>query len=161
MNDYEVSRHLATCSFKRFTEDMGLPVRISLGYPRWSLKYELKAAMRELMPRREYLRVDSDAEFNERYTAQLDWYGTKALAQKMDGLRDGWKADRLVLMCFEEDRVDCHRGTFADWWRDKTDVQIPEFGDGSWPDRYVEVDGKYTRLGNTPPAGGVSQDALI
>jgi hypothetical protein len=34
----------------------------------------------------------------------------------------------LVLLCFERDRGDCHRGDFAGCWHERTGEVVPEVG---------------------------------
>lgn len=119
---------LATCSYQEFRPEMGQPVRISLGIPKFRLSWELpRACLWELAPRGHYFH-DPPEEFTRKYVAQLDTYGPQKLHEIFTGLATG---DRLTLLCFERNvrsGDDCHRRLFADWWLWNTGEYVPELG---------------------------------
>jgi hypothetical protein len=133
---------LATCSYPEFTTDMGLPVRCSLGFPRYQLTYPIDAWLPELTPKPDYLRAPIDV-YNRRFFGQLEEVGIPGFERLFDGLRKrfGDGEDRLVFLCFEQlgdrkkdGRINrsrgegCHRRGFASWWERKTGQSIPELG---------------------------------
>ena len=142
---------LATCSYPEFKSEMGLPVRISLGYPRYKLNYELesKAKLWALTPRRDYLSAPIDV-YNERFTAQLERHGVDGINADVEEVKEMFGAERLVLLCFErlgrhpktgklpKSTEGCHRRDFARWYFDKTGDIIPELG--SLPEVVEEPD---------------------
>lgn len=130
---------LATCSYSEFDPAMGIPVRTSLGVPRWPLPYEhdwKKAQVWEITPRRDYLRA-SDAEYTRRFYAQLAEAGVAGIQRSFDRVQAAMGPGTLVLLCFENVRAkgwhSCHRRMFADWWFSETGQIVEEFG--SSPDR--------------------------
>jgi hypothetical protein len=138
---------LATCSYPEFTADMGIPVRCSLGYPRYRLSYTIEARLPELTPKADYLTASLEV-YNRRFFGQLNEVGTMGFEKLFDRLRERYgtgdpedPANRLVFLCFEQlgdrkkdgrlnkSRGDgCHRRGFASWWERETGQQIPEFG---------------------------------
>jgi Protein of unknown function, DUF488 len=116
---------LATSSYHAYRPEMGQPVRISLGVPRFKLSWELPPnPLWELTPRGRYFHAEP-AEFAREYRAQLDRYGTARLHEIFTALATG---DRLLLLCFERSGADCHRRLFSQWWLEHTGEIIPEVG---------------------------------
>jgi Protein of unknown function, DUF488 len=116
--------HLATCSFRDYQPEMGKPVRISLGDPKYHWLGEGCESLWDLTPHPSYLRASPD-EFARKYRAQLRKVGVVRLRAKLCALDDG---SPLVLLCFERDGADCHRRLFAEWWLEQTGEAIPEVG---------------------------------
>ena len=138
MTEPTIRDDVATCSYSEFRPDMGLPVRISLGYPQFPLRYEISktAKLWELTPRKDYLRAPL-AVYNEKFHAQLERYGPQLIEDKFLWLKQEHGASRVVLLCFEKlsnpkNVEGCHRRDFAAWWLEKTGEVIPELG--SMPD---------------------------
>lgn len=137
---------LATCSYHEFDPRMGVPVRVSLGTPRWSVPYEhdwSQSWVWEITPRKDYLYA-SDAVYERRFYAQLEAAGVDLLRAKFDTLERRTGGGTLVLLCFENLRVKgwrgCHRRDFANWWTARTGEDVPEFG--KTPDRpHVHIPG--------------------
>jgi len=104
-------------------------IRISLGKPRW-LNPRVAAAMpyiEELAPAGLF-HVEDDAEFDRRYRDRLDGFGVELLERRFAEVAQANGGRPLVLLCFERDRRDCHRGMFAQWWLEQTGEIVPEFG---------------------------------
>ena len=115
-------------------EQSGLvPVRITVGHPRFRLRYELGGFIRELAPFG--LRSVSDPdEFDQRYIAQLDALGADAIRKLLQAVSDVNGGRDLVLLCFEDLRdpsKHCHRTTFAEWWHQRTGEQVVELEEAS------------------------------
>ncbi len=95
-----------------------VPVRISIGFPRFRLSYQLTEKVPELMPTRAMLKMAIEP-YRELYLARLEEVGTEklraifaAIAERHPG------ATGLVLLCFEDIRKPgewCHR-TMAGLW---------------------------------------------
>jgi hypothetical protein len=103
-------------------------VRISVGMPRWPLKYELVGHCKLLMPRRNMLKLPMD-EYWEEYAKILEGHGVEAIQEDLARLSVLANGRPLVLLCFEDlTKPDlwCHRRMFASWWEDKTTVFVPE-----------------------------------
>jgi hypothetical protein len=118
---------LATCSYSAYRQEMGTPVRITLGIPRWPDPPGRQhwIFVSELAPRWAYFHAEPDV-FERRYRAQLERHQTDIL----DKL--AWLAGRfgpLTLCCFERHvswPADCHRRIAAMWLQDRLGVEVPE-----------------------------------
>jgi hypothetical protein len=122
---------LATCSYHEYRPHMGLPVRTSLGAPKYPLDYELpdEAKVWEITPRWSYLRAPFDS-YREQYLNQLHAYGVTRIQSRFTQLQHRFQAADLVILCFES-RPDswCHRRMFAaEFWLPATGEVIPELG---------------------------------
>lgn len=126
--------YLATCSFPEMRPEFGVGVRISRGFPRYKLKYELEHVCRTLMPALSYLNVADEKVFITRFEAQLEEAGAKAIGAELKAIAAhtgaGQKKNPIVLLCFEQLHrgVPCHRRYFADWWERQTGRAVPELG---------------------------------
>lgn len=134
-SDEEVGYRLFTSNYKKFTPDMGVPVKISNGRPKFALSYDLRLQAPLLYPDWAWMKWPV-AKFREAYWKRLDGFGLYAIE---DLFRDivaenaritGIPDDRLVLMCFEQKTKDCHRGDFAMWYEKVTGELIPELPEG-------------------------------
>ncbi|MFB6643961.1 hypothetical protein ACFCYF_42790 [Streptomyces chartreusis] len=121
---------LFTCRYQGFEPAMGVPVRITLSPPWWTLPYVLDHQVRELAPSRSYF-GSARTEFETAYRAQLDERGVEALAARFQQIAVTGGDLRLVLLCFEDLTKPgewCHRRMFASWWQEKTGAQVRELG---------------------------------
>jgi hypothetical protein len=119
---------LFTNRYQAFRPPQGVPVRITLGAPRFKLPYPLTRAVRELAPRREYF-SKSRGEFTAAYRADLDRLGVVRIAERLEEIAQAERDHRLVLLCFEDlsDPAQwCHRRTFASWWKEATGDEVRE-----------------------------------
>jgi hypothetical protein len=123
--------NLATCSWRAYRPGMGVPVRITLGRPPSWFPHEWEE-VRLLAPPPKVFRLRNDAEFAEAYEQHLEAVGVDALRRRFEEIAEKHGGQRLVLLCFEADVADCHRGQFARWWRERTGQQVEELG--SWPE---------------------------
>lgn len=117
-----------TNRYQAFQPSQGVPVRITLGAPRFKLPYPLTRAVRELAPRREYF-SKSRGEFSAAYRADLDHVGVVRIAERLRGIAKAEGDHRLVLLCFEDlskPTLWCHRRIFASWWKDATGDEVRE-----------------------------------
>lgn len=104
------------------------PVAVSVGVPRnltwartmrcseitpWGL---VGAKARELTPQ----------EWEARYLARLERNGVEAITARLQTLYTSYGNHPLVLLCWEPDPDDCHRGMFARWWEQQTKQKVPE-----------------------------------
>ncbi|MER6011505.1 DUF488 family protein [Streptomyces bluensis] len=121
---------LFTNRYQAYQPPQGVPVRITLGAPRFKLGYSLTHSVRELAPRREYL-SQPEPEFKTAYRADLDQFGPERIAARLRQITQAEGDHRLVLLCFE-DLADpaqwCHRRIFAAWWKDTTGDTVRELG---------------------------------
>lgn len=114
-----------------------VPVRISLGGPRFIAGAARFPAIHELMPRGLF-RVDDRAEFTRRFFARLDTIGVDVVQQRFDELHAAFGDRPLALCCFEDltrPREWCHRRTWADYWRQRTGAVVHDL-------QFVELNGK-------------------
>lgn len=136
----------ATCSYGEFRPDMGTPVRISLGVPKFPVTWlNPNRLVRVLSPHWEYLNA-SDEVYEQRYLAQLKRVGVEGISSILQGIADEADPSQpLVLLCFEKlgaqkrkavaaedvsraESMVCHRRLFAQWWERETGLVVPELG---------------------------------
>ncbi|WP_180685853.1 DUF488 family protein [Streptomyces gossypiisoli] len=119
---------LFTNRYQAYQPPQGVPVRITLGAPRFKLPYSLNHAVRELAPSRDYLSWP-EPEFTKAYRADLDRLGPVRIAERLREIAQAENDHRLVLLCFEDlskPALWCHRRTFASWWKDTTGDEVRE-----------------------------------
>ncbi|KAA9379665.1 hypothetical protein F5972_08410 [Microbispora cellulosiformans] len=120
---------LATCSFKTYTRDMGVAVRITVGRPRFFRHpYEFVAALAPFgifnAPEFEGKPMDvKEAAFYRR----LDSKREEVLAA-LGALADAHPGRTLVLLCYEDVHAGdaCHRTWAANWFADRLGWDVPE-----------------------------------
>lgn len=102
-------------------------VRTSLGRPRWVHPARTAAIpyISELAPIGRLFALDG-LEFKWRYRERLDGFRVAQLERRFREIAEAHGGLPLVLLCFEVDRRDCHRGDFADWWHERTGEAVPE-----------------------------------
>ncbi len=76
-------------------------------------------------------RLRDDAAFETAYEQHLNAVGVDRLRRVFERLAREHRGQRLVLLCFEADVSDCHRGQFARWWRERAGQRVEELD--SWP----------------------------
>jgi Protein of unknown function, DUF488 len=117
---------IATCSYKGWREEMGVPVRTSVGAPRafpaplveWPVTYPVGL-----------LEVTDPGEFRRRYRHRLHSKTPRILAELQE-LREGYDQP-IVLLCFEDlskPGAWCHRALLGEWISQKTGEEVPELG---------------------------------
>lgn len=116
---------LAMCSWKRYRPEMGVAVRITLGRPPSWFGHPHEE-VRLLAPPPAVFRLEDDAEFERRYAEHLDRVGVGRLSQRFRDLQEKHGGRRLVLLCFEADVAECHRGQFSRWWFEQTGQRVEE-----------------------------------
>lgn len=119
-----------TCSYTEFRPQMGVPVRTSLGHPRFKLRYGLVHAMPMLAPRRDMFHLDEEA-FEVAYHAMLDKTGVQKILAAGKAIVEQEDDHRLVLLCFErlnEPGKWCHRSSFGRWFLIQTGEEVRELG---------------------------------
>lgn len=123
--------NLFTCNFSRFQPPMGVPVRISNGFPRFGLKYDLIFKAPTLYPAWSLVKAGlSHEDFSRLYGEALDDIGVEKIAAELGEIARKAGDNRLVLMCFEDlsKGKTCHRRSFARWWKARTGDDVRELG---------------------------------
>lgn len=134
---------LNTCSYREYRPEFGVPVRISLGVPKFSVPgFDPKRWLRVLTPQGWYFRANK-TDFDRNFYNQLHSAGVDNIHNQLQNLSRYHDREPLVLLCFEKlhglayregDDVTaleaqfCHRRMFALWWRNTTGELIPELG---------------------------------
>jgi len=112
-----------------------VPVRTTLGTPRWKMKYELLANLKVLAPTREIFRMEDPDEFEQAYRDHLAVAGVDAIAEQIASISAAHGGQGLVLLCFEDvaelGEMSCHRRGFARWWEEMTGQVVPELSAGA------------------------------
>lgn len=128
-DDPTVSPFLATGSYYKFTPEMGVPVRSTVGTPR-RLRYPLEEWSKLVTPFGVFGTTDDPAEFRTRYVARLiDKGGQTEVSAELGAIRDRHPDRRIVLLCYcDVTKPDgwCHRRIFAEWFEQFTGLTIPE-----------------------------------
>jgi hypothetical protein len=117
---------LRTSSYAAWRPEFGAPVVTSLTTPKWLPEAKTWPKLWPATPRWSYFHA---SDFDRHYIAQLERYGARQIARRLAEIaRSGFAepADRLVLMCWEVNQADCHRGVFARWWLETTGEKIEE-----------------------------------
>jgi hypothetical protein len=115
---------LATCSYRDFDPAMGVPVQISIGRPKFPLRYDLTEQVRSLMP---WGLLGAD-DFVCRYRERLEQIEPGVLTGTFASISERHGGARLVALCFEDVHAGqfCHRRVFAAWWHERTGQPVPE-----------------------------------
>lgn len=126
--EYSASPHVYTCRWSSLKglPSFVLPVRISIGKPRFIPGADEFPAIHELMPYG-ILGVDDQADFTKRFRHRLHRKTPQVIQERFDHLHARYDGRPLVLLCYEDlTKVDqwCHRTIFREWWRDKTGAII-------------------------------------
>lgn len=128
-----VSLSLFTCSFTEMRPEMGVPVRFTVGAPRFRLKYELRHTFPEGTPTRAMLSMPKP-EYRRVYRERLETAGIGPITDRLLGIAREAGDDRLVLLCFEKlvkPGEWCHRTMFAEWWEETIGDRVREIGPGA------------------------------
>lgn len=104
-----------------------IPVRISLGLPRFMKGANKFPQIPQLAPYGDLFYERQRDVFKERYWERLDEIGVDKVRELLDEVQAQYPDKAMTLMCFEHDPADCHRGDFAIWWERETGEEIPEF----------------------------------
>jgi len=104
-----------------------VPVRITLGKPKFELSYDYDE-LRMLAPYGLF-GIDDKNEFTRKYREYLNQHGIKKIRKALHEISQKHGGKGLVLLCYEDVHKSgewCHRRLFADWWKDKTGEDIEE-----------------------------------
>ncbi|MBA3471842.1 MAG: DUF488 family protein [Rubrobacter sp.] len=117
---------VATSSYRQFEPGIGVPVRITLGKPRFRLSYSYEE-IRLLAPTPRIFRLGGE-DFEHEYREHLEKIGVERLKTVFEEVSGRHGRDQLVLLCFENVLAGerCHRRVWADWWFEQTGQRVPE-----------------------------------
>jgi hypothetical protein len=101
-----------------------VPVRTSIGGPRFPITYGPLVYMKELAPFG--LRELAEDAFAEAYRRRLDTIGVERLGRRFAEISEAHDDRGLALLCFEPSGAFCHRRVFARWWEEQTGQTVPE-----------------------------------
>ncbi len=129
---------IATCSYGEFKQELGVPVRASVGFPKWFPDQVGMFAWENVFPKFYWKQLPFD-EFRRRYLAMLDGHGAEKLqgditwmAEQYAKTHDGDLPERLVLLCFEKLSKGpdnwCHRTMLADYLERNLSLNVVELG---------------------------------
>jgi Domain of unknown function DUF488 len=114
---------------KAIIDSGAVPVRISLGFPRFKLHYALTEKLGDPMPDRAWLSLE-ESTYRKRYLSRLETVGVEKIRADMAAiLKRHPGKDALVLLCYEDTRKAgewCHRTMLAEWWTEKTGEVVTE-----------------------------------
>lgn len=107
-------------------------VGITRGRPKFPLKYTLEGNIIEIAPPGYLFNEYNRARFTPPYFRHLDNVGKDKIVRILDRYEALGKD--VVLCCFEDVRKPnewCHRLVFAEWYKARTGIVIPELKDPS------------------------------
>jgi hypothetical protein len=125
-----VKIELFTSRYSDMEDSMGVAVVTSIGEPKFPYDATRRASCKMLAPYGVNMGADIKT-FTERYRDRLDNYGVEKIMGRFNLIANEHEEGRLVLLCFEDITKPgkwCHRRLFADWWKEKTGVEIPDIG---------------------------------
>ena len=107
-----------------------IPVRISVGSPRFATKYALLDAVVDLAPDYSTIKMEP-VDFNPRYLAKLEKKGLAHIRRQLEAVATRRNNPNLVLLCFENvlKGEACHRRLFAEVWERWTGEAVPELAE--------------------------------
>lgn len=132
--------NIATCSYSEYRPEMGMPVRASIGAPRWFTHPH--ACWPNVYPQRHWLQLPYD-QYLPRYLDMLDAHGPQKLRDDLEAMATTFKQNyggdrptRAVLLCYEKlskvlpdnEPNWCHRSMASSWLSFHLGVAIPELG---------------------------------
>jgi hypothetical protein len=130
-----VTLNFATCTYSEFKPDMGIPVRTTVGAPRW-FPHKDMAHWKNASPLPYMLNMPID-QYREHYLAMLDKHGADVLyddahfIQQQFEQQSKYPSDRVVILCFDNLSKPgnwCHRTMWAQWWTRNTGFDVEELG---------------------------------
>lgn len=109
---------------KSFPKD-ALQVQTSHGAPDWWKPQTWNGLKRqEVFLKPKHMKDEGGKTWQQHYREQLDeLFQSGALKRIVDGLPEG-----ALLLCFEADQKDCHRGVLAAYLNEKGLASVKEFG---------------------------------
>lgn len=122
---------LWTGRYQTFNPNYGVPVRTTVGAPRFKLGYELVARSSPIAPYGLFGKGLEPPQFIEKYVARLEKTGYPGMRTHLETIAHDHGDDRLVLLCYEDVAAGgfCHRRIFADWWTSYSGEAVPELVD--------------------------------
>ncbi|MGD0079812.1 MAG: DUF488 domain-containing protein [Methanoregula sp.] len=115
---------LKTSYFARSAREPGA-VSIARFPPRW---YTGRRYFR-LAPKPEMLKLGDWEEYQRRYREEiLSGLDPEEILRDLDIAGAGHD---VILLCFEKERMHCHRGLVAEWFSETIGLEVPELGSPS------------------------------
>jgi hypothetical protein len=119
---------LFTASYADFDPAWGVPVRTSVGSPKWWAGPPLEH-IRRVTPYGVFGVIEDRDEYAAAYLDCLDAAGVDALHERFSSLSAKHGGAPLVLLCFEDltnPHAWCHRQLLASWIEDRLGLVVPE-----------------------------------
>ena len=115
---------LVTGRYQRFDRRSGVPVRTTVGAPRWKIDGLEFAST--LAPYGIFGKLP-EAEMPVAYEARLEDH-TGEVVRQLARLVDAHPGERLCLLCFDDVHAgeECHRRWFASWFERRFGIDVPE-----------------------------------
>lgn len=128
---------IATCTYHEYRPDMGMPVRSTVGNPKW-FSYFPYGVWENITPRRWMLGINDRDEFRTKYRHHLHKMTLDRLLGDAHALQEelapSWEGtaftEQLVILCYDnlaQPDMWCHRTFFAEWMGEHN-VIVPELG---------------------------------
>jgi hypothetical protein len=125
-----------TGTYQRFEVDMGVPVRSTVGLPRFSLNYVLAGHWVSVTPQRAWLSDKvGEADFRRMYRHRLHQIGVDRVMQEAEDIATFAGDNRIVALCFDDlrkPRMWCHRQMLSEWLEEQG-VPVIELHPGPKP----------------------------
>jgi len=108
-----------------------VPVRITVGRPKFRLRYKLAEEIHMFKPAGALFRMNDKEELRKALYAKLNRAGTRKVRKILHGISNRHGDRDIVLLCFEDVRKPgewCHRQLIADWLNEHG-MSVRELGD--------------------------------
>lgn len=119
----------ATCSYSAMRDGWGVPIRTSLGHPRFKLQYRIEEYVEEVTPKGVFRNpaYTDDAQMEAAYVIRLN-ENAAAIEAAFEALQAKHGDRPLVFLCFENvhEGKACHRRWLADWMQLRFGFEVPE-----------------------------------
>jgi len=119
---------LYTARYADFDRAWGVPVRTSVGAPKWWHGPPLEH-LAEATPAPWMLDIEDPTRFARHFFGQLDRVGPERLSERFGQISASHGCRPLVVCCFEDvtrPGVWCHRQLLSSWIEDRLGVEVPE-----------------------------------
>jgi hypothetical protein len=112
-----------TGTYQKFEHRQGVPIRTTVGAPRFALGYPIAGHWKTVTPDRAMLSADlTEAAFRDAYQAKLDRVGFDAIMAEAEAFTAAHGDNRLVCLCFDDLTKPgnwCHRSMLGAWLTDR------------------------------------------
>jgi hypothetical protein len=119
---------LVTARYSSWRPELGVPIRTSVGHPRFWRRGVPLLQMRSVTPHGVFRNptLHTVSEQRVAYLARLEDLADDIVAE-LAALAHAFPGKALVVLCFEDlTKGECHRRWFAEWFEGRYGIEVPE-----------------------------------